>query len=241
MLAALDEAQLRQRRLVADAGHELRTPLTSLRTNLDLLAQSDRQGGLDPVERKALISDVQAQIEELSTLVADLMELSREDTPEADRQSLDFADIVRDGLTRVRRRAPGLTFSADLRSWAVEGDPGLLGRAVTNLLDNAASWSPPQGTVHVRLRDGTLEVCDEGPGIAPADLPHVFERFYRSSEARGRSGSGLGLAIVRAAAERHGGSVEAGRADQGGARLRMRLPGRAQGPEPVDGSSAALA
>ena len=241
MLAALDEAQLRQRRLVADAGHELRTPLTSLRTNLDLLAQSDREGGLDPDDRAGLISDVRAQIEELSTLITDLMELSREDPPQAGRQSLDLADVVRDALARVRRRAPHVTFSADLRSWVVEGDAQLLGRAVTNLLDNAANWSPPPGTVHVGLHDGTLQVCDAGPGIAPADLPHVFERFYRSSEARGRPGAGLGLAIVRAAAERHGGSVEAGRAEQGGARLTMTVPGGAPGHEPAAGSSAALA
>lgn len=241
MLGALDDAQLRQRRLVADAGHELRTPLTSLRTNLDLLAQSDRQGGLDPAERADLIADVRAQIEELSTLVTDLMELSRERTPDADRESMDLADVVRDALTRVRRRAPGVTFSADLRPWAVEGDTQLLERAVTNLLDNAASWSPPQGTVHVSLREGTLQVCDEGPGISPADLPHVFERFYRSTEARSRPGAGLGLAIVRAAAERHGGAVEAGRAEQGGARLTMTVPGKAPGTEPADGSSAALA
>ncbi len=226
MLAALDEARTRQRRLVADAGHELRTPLTSLRTNLDLLAQSDRQGGLDGTERAELIDDVQAQIAELSTLVTDLMELSREDAPQANLETVDFADIVRDALTRVRRRAPNITFSADLRPWLVEGESRLLGRAATNLLDNAAKWSPPGGTVWVTLRDGTLQVDDEGPGIAEDDLPHVFERFYRSSEARGRPGSGLGLAIVRTAARRHGGHVTAGRAPTGGARLTMTLPGR---------------
>ncbi|MGH8774220.1 MAG: HAMP domain-containing sensor histidine kinase [Jiangellaceae bacterium] len=239
MLTALDEAQLRQRRLVADAGHELRTPLTSLRTNLDLLAQSDRQGGLDPNERAGLLADVRAQIEELSTLIADLMELSRDDAAHADRESVDFSDVVRDALNRVRRRASDVTFSADLRPWMVDGDSQLLGRAVTNLLDNAANWSPRHGTVHVTLRDGILQVCDEGPGIAAADLPHVFERFYRSTEARGRPGSGLGLAIVRAAAERHGGTVSADTAEQGGARLTMTVPGRAT--SPVQGSSTAPA
>lgn len=226
MLRALDEAQTRQRQLVADAGHELRTPLTSLRTNLDLLAQSDREGGLDPAERAALLDDVRAQVTEMSTLIADLMELSRGDVPAVGHQTVDVSDVVRDALTRVRRRAPAVTFSADLRSWLVDGDPQLLGRAATNLLDNAAKWSPPGGTVYVALRDGTLEVTDEGPGIADADLPHVFERFYRSSEVRGHPGSGLGLAIVRAAATRHGGQVSAGRADTGGARLTMTLPGR---------------
>lgn len=224
MLAALGEAQLRQARLVADAGHELRTPLTSMRTNLDLLAQSEREGGLDAAERAELIADVRAQAEELSTLVGDLVELSREDPPQEAREEVDLADIVRDALSRVRRRAPGITFSADLRPWPVEGDPTLLGRAVTNLLDNAAKYSPEHGTVTVSLRDGSLNVCDEGPGFSDEDLPHVFERFYRSSEARGLPGSGLGLAIVRAAAQRHGGTVSAGRAPSGGAQLTMELP-----------------
>jgi two-component system, OmpR family, sensor histidine kinase MprB len=243
MLAALDEAQVRQRRLVADAGHELRTPLTSLRTNIDLLAQSDREGGLDPVERAGLLADVQAQLEELSTLVTDLMELSREDPPADTREAFDLADIVRDAVTRVRRRAPEVTLSGDLQPWPVEGDPQLLGRAVTNLLDNAATWSPSGGTVSVTLRGGTLEVCDAGPGIAAADLPHVFERFYRSAEARGRPGSGLGLAIVQAAADRHGGTVHADRSPRGGARLTMTIPGVAGkvSAQPATGSWSALA
>lgn len=224
MLRALDEARLRQRQLVADAGHELRTPLTSLRTNLDLLIQSDRQGGLHGDEREALLADVRAQLEELSTLVVDLMELARDPQSQAPFETIDFADLIRDALSRARRRAPDVTFSADLRSFLVDGDATLLTRAAVNLLDNAAKWSPPGGTVSVTLYGGTLEVCDEGPGIADADLPHVFERFYRSTEARSRAGSGLGLAIVRAAAQRHGGTVEAGRAASGGARLTMVLP-----------------
>ncbi|TDD95166.1 HAMP domain-containing histidine kinase [Jiangella asiatica] len=224
MLAALKEARLRQSRLVADAGHELRTPLTSMRTNLDLLAQSEASGGLEPADRAQLIADTRAQAVELSQLVGDLVELSREDPPAASRERLDFADVVRDALGRVRRRAPGIAFSADLHSWTVDGDATQLGRAATNLLDNAAKFSPPHGTVTVTLREGVLDVCDEGPGIADDDLQRVFDRFYRTSEARGLPGSGLGLAIVKAAAERHGGSVEAGRAPSGGARLTMRLP-----------------
>lgn len=225
MLAALSEARLRQSRLVADAGHELRTPLTSMRTNLDLLAQSEASGGLAAADRTQLISDTRAQAVELSTLVGDLVELSREDPPAASREQVDVADVVRDALSRVRRRAPGVAFAADLHSWFVQGDATQLGRAATNLLDNAAKFSPPHGTVSVTLREGVLDVCDEGPGIAEVDRPRVFDRFYRSSEARGLPGSGLGLAIVKAAAERHGGSVEAGRSPSGGARLTMRLPG----------------
>lgn len=224
MLAALDEARRRQRQLVADAGHELRTPLTSLRTNLDLLAQSDRQGGLGDADRAALLSDVRAQLEELSTLVIDLMELARDPQSQASFELVDLADLVRDALGRARRRAPDVTFSADLRSFLVDGDATLLTRAAINLLDNAAKWSPQGGTVTVTLREGTLQVCDEGPGIADADIPHVFERFYRSPEARGKSGSGLGLAIVSAAAHRHGGTVHAGHSVSGGAQLTMTIP-----------------
>jgi two-component system sensor histidine kinase MprB len=100
-----------------------------------------------------------------------------------------------------------------------------LERAVTNLLDNAAKWSPEKGTVHVTLEQGTLTVDDEGHGIPEEDLPHVFDRFYRSAESRGMPGSGLGLAIVRQVAERTGGTVVAERSPYGGARLVLRLPG----------------
>jgi two-component system sensor histidine kinase MprB len=230
MLLALGASQDRQRRLVADAGHELRTPLTSLRTNLDLLAQSERTGGLDPADRAALLGDVRAQVAELSTLVADLVELARDDAPDRPVKVLDLADVVRSALERVRRRAPDLTFSADLRAWRTTGDRQQLERAVLNLLDNAAKWSPRGGVVTVVLRDGELSVCDEGPGIDEADLPHVFDRFWRSPEARAQPGSGLGLAIVAQAAQRHGGSVEAGRAAGGGACLRLRLPAAAAAP-----------
>ena len=106
-----------------------------------------------------------------------------------------------------------------------------LERALTNLLDNAAKWSPPSGTVHVALHGGVVTVDDEGPGIAEADLPHVFERFYRSTDSRAMPGSGLGLSIVAQVAERHAGTVEAGRSPSGGTRMTFRLPG-APAPKP---------
>ncbi|PSL03666.1 two-component system sensor histidine kinase MprB [Haloactinopolyspora alba] len=224
MLVALREARLRQSRLVADAGHELKTPLTSMRTNLDLLAQSEASGGMSADDRAQLITDTRAQAVELTQLVGDLVELSREDPPAAAAERIDLADVVRDALERVRRRAPDVAFSADLHSSPVDGDATQLERAATNLLDNAAKFSPPHGTVTVTLRDGALDVSDEGPGIAETDVDRVFDRFYRSTEARGLPGSGLGLAIVKATAERHGGSVDAGRSPSGGARLTMRLP-----------------
>jgi two-component system sensor histidine kinase MprB len=225
MLMALDASLQRQRQLVADAGHELRTPLTSLRTNIELLSQADDR--LPARARNELLADIRAQIGELSTLVGDLVELARDEQLSRDPETVELADVVDNAVERVRRRAPGITFEVRTQPWLVLGDAQLLERAVTNLLDNAAKWSPPLGTVHVQLADGLLSVADEGPGIREEDLPHVFERFYRSSEARTLPGSGLGLAIVQQTAERHGGQVEAGRAAAGGALFTLRLPGHA--------------
>ncbi len=233
MLAALAQSQEQQRRLVGDAGHELRTPLTSLRTNLDLLAQSDQQGGMSPSDRADLLADVRAQVSELGDLVGDLVELAREDPPSSADTDVDLGDVLAQAVERVRRRAPLVSFQVDSTPWVVHGDAHSLERAVTNLLDNAAKWSPPHATVRVALIDGALHVADEGPGIADADLPHVFDRFYRSPEARSMPGSGLGLAIVRQAAERHNGTVSVARAPWGGAWFTLRLPGRPALTQPV--------
>lgn len=225
MVSALGESRARQRRLVADAGHELRTPLTSVRTNLDLLAQSDREGGMAASDRAELLDATRSQMEELTGLVSDLVELAREDAPAATEEPIDLADLVDRAVERVRRRAPNVRFDSATEPWIIRGDPQALTRAVTNLLDNAAKWSPSGGTVTVRLRHGAVTVADHGPGITEADLPYVFDRFYRSSEARGMPGSGLGLAIVRQAAERHGGHVTAERQPDGGALLTFVVPG----------------
>lgn len=225
MLAALAASRDRQRQLVADAGHELRTPLTSLRTNLDLLSQADSAGGLPPEAKAELLDDVRAQIEEMTTLIGDLMELSRDEPLTHVVEAVDVPELVDRAIGRVRRRAPSLTFDVATEPWYVVGESAGLERAVTNLLDNAAKWSPPGGTVTIRLVGGTLTVDDEGPGIAEEDLPHVFDRFYRSEESRSMPGSGLGLSIVRQVAERHSGSVTAGTSPAGGARLSLWLPG----------------
>ena len=236
MLAALARSQDRQRRLVGDAGHELRTPLTSIRTNLDLLAQADKRGGLRPEDREQLLDDVRAQMDELTTLIGDLTELAR-DTPQVrNAELIELSNVVEDAVIKVRRRASGVEWDVQLTPFPVWGDERLLGRAVTNLLDNAAKYSVPDdpeldreegvpvGRVTVRLVDGVLTVTDSGPGISDADLPHVFERFYRSSEARSRPGSGLGLAIVKHAAEQHGGMIYARNAPTGGAQFTLWLP-----------------
>ena len=236
MLASVAASRDRERQLVADAGHELRTPLTSLRTNLDLLAQADDVPAelgadtLSPQARAELLDDVRAQIEELSALISDLVELSR-DRPEAPVvEDLDLAEVVERAVARVRLRASAVDISTRLSPWPVRGDAAALERAVTNLLDNAVKWSPPDGRVTARLSDGVLSVADQGPGISEEDLPHVFDRFYRSAESRGMPGSGLGLSIVRQVAERHGGSVRAATGPGGGALLLLRIPGSAERP-----------
>ncbi len=226
MLTALSASRDRQRQLVADAGHELRTPLTSLRTNIDLLAQADQAGGLPPEARSELLVDLRAQTEELTTLIGDLVELARDEPLTHVVESVDLAEIVDRAVARVRRRAQGIVFDVTTEPWWVVGEPPALERAVTNLLDNAAKWSPAGGTVTVRLAQGAVVVDDQGDGISPADLPHVFERFYRSQESRSMPGSGLGLSIVQQVANRHAGSTEAGASPAGGARLTFRLPGR---------------
>ncbi len=228
MLLALGASRDRQRQLVADAGHELRTPLTSLRTNVDLLTQVDSSGsGLPPEARAELLEDVRAQIEELTTLIGDLTELARDAPSEPSVVAVDVCEVLDHALARVRRRAPGIVFDVVAKPWTVVGDASALERAFTNLLDNAAKWSPPGGRVDVRLVSGTLTVDDAGPGISEADRPHVFERFWRSDESRTMPGSGLGLSIVAQVTERHSGVVSVGESPAGGARFTLTLPGRA--------------
>ena len=222
MLEALDDSQRAQRRLVADASHELRTPLTSLRTNLEVLG---KPGALPEADRERLRADLVAQIEELGELVGDLIELARDGEPNGEpHEELRLDELVGAAVERARRHAPGVAFTTELEPCVTTGARGRLDRAVANLLDNAAKWSPPGGTVEVALRDGELTVRDHGPGIATDDLPHVFDRFYRATAARGRAGSGLGLAIVRHVAEGHDGTVRAEAAPGGGALLRLALP-----------------
>ncbi len=232
MLGAVAESQERQRRLVADAGHELRTPLTSLRTNLELMLASEAPGApsLSAQDRVEIHDDLRAQLDELTQLIGDLVELAREDAAPAVREHVELVEVVDQALDRARRRATGVHFDVTLQPWHLIGHAASLERAVLNLLDNAVKFSPPGGTVRVELQpagDGYafLQVADAGPGISDADLPHVFDRFYRSEEARTLPGSGLGLAIVKQAAERHGGSVYASRSADGGALMAMRLPG----------------
>ena len=237
MLLALAESRERQARLVTDAGHELRTPLTSLRTNVELLIASMAPGAprLPEGEMADLRSDVIAQIEELSTLVGDLVDLTRDEAGVVVHEEVDIADVVDRSLERVRRRRNDIEFDVACTPWMVYGDNAALGRAVLNLLDNAAKWSPPGGRVGVRVAQidphyAELVVTDQGPGIPPHERGLVFERFYRSTSARAMPGSGLGLAIVKQVVLRHGGALRVDDAVPGGqppgTAMHVTLPGR---------------
>jgi two-component system sensor histidine kinase MprB len=223
MLAALEESSRAQRQLVADASHELRTPLTSLRTNIEVLVGGNE---LPPGERERLLNDVVEQTGEMTALIGELIELARgEQNPEeAEDVRLDL--IAAGAVERARRNQPNVEFTTDFEESFVHGAPSTIERAVANLLDNAAKWSPPGGSVEVGVRDGEVSVRDHGPGIDEEDLPYVFDRFYRARSARGRPGSGLGLAIVKQVADAHGGQVAAERAEGGGTRMRLRFNGR---------------
>jgi two-component system sensor histidine kinase MprB len=222
MLGALEESSRAQRQLVADASHELRTPLTSLRTNIEVLA-SERS--LPAGERERLLTDVVDQLSEMTTLISGLIDLARGEQQAAEPEEVRLDLVAADAVDRARRDRPAVTFTTDLQESMVQGVSATIERAVANLLDNAAKWSPPGADVEVVVRDGEVSVRDHGPGIDEEDLPHVFDRFYRSRSARGRPGSGLGLAIVRQVAVAHGGEVVAERADGGGTRMTLRLDG----------------
>ena len=224
MLQSLASSRERQARLIADAGHELRTPLTSLRTNIELLAADAESGMLKQKDRIAILADVKAQLVEFTALIGDLVQLARDETASTP-EALDFRNVVNAALDRVRRRAHGLIFDVELNPFYVVGDSDTLERAITNLLDNAVKWSPPNGTIRVQLEGDRLRVADQGPGISEADMPFIFDRFYRGDTARQTSGTGLGLSIVAQTVAQHGGWVTAGRSAQGGAEFTIQLPG----------------
>jgi two-component system, OmpR family, sensor histidine kinase MprB len=228
MTSALSASRDRQRTLIADAGHELRTPLTSMRTNIDLLMRSEAlRRELPPETKSRLLISVKAQMQELSSLVGDLLELARPDQAQPSTEVVALHEVAYRAVERARLRGPGLAISAMLDPWYVHGDPGSLERAVMNLLDNAVKFSPPGGAIAVRLEKGELTVRDHGPGIPADDLPHVFDRFWRSPSARSLPGSGLGLSIVALVVGESGGTVTLEPAEGDGALARLRLPGSA--------------
>jgi two-component system, OmpR family, sensor histidine kinase MprB len=221
MLEALDRSMRSQRQLVSDASHELRTPLTSLRTNVEVLAGSN--GGLTLEERDRTLHAVAGQLDELTGLVGDLVDLARDGEREEALEPVRLDLLVSDAVARARKLHPGREFSLHTDETIVDGSPARLDRAVSNLLDNAEKWAPPDTPIEISVEDGQVTVRDHGPGFSGEDLPRVFDRFYRSRASRGLPGSGLGLAIVRQVAEAHGGTVSAENAEGGGARLRLKF------------------
>jgi two-component system sensor histidine kinase MprB len=224
MLAALRSSRQQQAQLVSDAGHELRTPLTSLRTNIEVLVKVP---DLPSDDRSGLLADVQSQVEELTTLVGDLVELGRHDENESERTEVGLHLIVERALDRARRRDIGMRFIVELEAGSVLAQPVLLERAVLNVLDNAVKFSPPGGPIEVTLRRSdhwVLDIGDHGRGISPEDLPKVFDRFYRAAAARSLPGSGLGLAIVAQVITDIGGRLSALRRSEGGTLIRIELP-----------------
>ena len=218
MTAALDESVTAQRRLVADASHELRTPLTSLITNLELLAEQP-----DDPSAAALAAAALSEAGELRVLINDLVELARDGPASFHVEDVRLDLVAERVAARAAGRAPGLRYELDCLPTLVRGDPDALERAIGNLVDNALKWSPLDGRIRICAAGGTVEVSDDGPGIPAADLPYIFDRFYRSAKARALPGSGLGLAIVRRIADTHDGTVEAIPLQQG-MRFRISLP-----------------
>ncbi|MER6472784.1 sensor histidine kinase [Streptomyces collinus] len=221
MLGRLAQSEEDQRRLVQDAGHELRTPLTSLRTNISLLRRIDE---LPPATREDLVADLSQEARELTDLVNELVDLAAGQSDSEPPQQVDLADIAEDVLGLAKRRTGRevvLRVSGDTRT---DGRPGMLQRAISNLVENAAKFDR-DGTAPIEInvtgpaRPGTVrvEVLDRGPGIAEGDLIRIFDRFYRAADARSLPGSGLGLSIVREVAMAHGGAPFAFRREGGGA------------------------
>jgi two-component system sensor histidine kinase MprB len=223
LLEALESSRRAQSQLVLDASHELRTPLTSLRTNLEVIRRVDE---LSVEDRSVLVDDVLVQLQELSDLVGDLAELARGDQEPSPREPLRLDLLVQDAVAvqNTHGRSKDVKFELHAEPCWVEGHADRLARAVGNLLDNARKWSPPGQTVSVECRDGVVVVRDRGPGVAEEDLPHIFDRFYRSPAARGLPGSGLGLAIVAQVVRVEGGTILAENDPDGGARMSMHLP-----------------
>ncbi|GAA1169108.1 two-component system sensor histidine kinase MprB [Kitasatospora gansuensis] len=234
MSTALANSRDRQTRLIADAGHELRTPLTSLRTNVDLLIRSNDTGRpLPEATRTKLLGNMKAQMQELTLLIGDLLQLSRPDSPRPEQNPTVVAlhEITARAVERARLRGPGLHFALAIDPWYVHGDAASLERAVINLLDNAVKYSPPAGTVEVVLDQGRLTVRDHGPGIPQDELQYVFDRFWRSPSSRQLPGSGLGLSIVAQTVRDSGGEVALGAPPDGtGTLATVRLPGQPDRP-----------
>ena len=227
-LATQRSALRRQREFAADASHELRTPLTVIRSSVDYLLRHRSE----PVDKVgSALEDIDDEIDHMTAIVEDLLLLARSDSGaiELERVPMDLGDVAADGASALSKPATdrGVRVEVDPQPAMIAGDPARLRQLVMILVDNAIRHSPADGRVAVQVRaDGrvaALVVEDDGPGIRPEDLPHVFERFYRAQGAPG-GGSGLGLAIASWIVNRHGGQIEVANRTEGGARFVVHLP-----------------
>lgn len=236
MLDALSRSARTQRQLVADASHELRTPLASARANLELVELHET---LPAEERRRLLAEAAGELREMTHLIEDLVELARGDEHTPIKRTIRLDYLVDEALAKASRRST-VTFRTEIEPTLVDAAPDAVMKAIGNLIDNAVKWSPDRGPIEIAVKGGTVTVRDHGPGIDPADLPHVFDRFYRAPAARALPGSGLGLAIVRQVAEAHGGWVSAAAAPGGGTQMTFRLPERTGSGGEAPGPAAVL-
>jgi two-component system, OmpR family, sensor histidine kinase MprB len=228
-LDALERSLESQRHLIADASHELRTPMAALRSNIQIFLEAGR---LPEEERAELQQAIVAELDELAQLVSDVLQLARGSMPAEELEPVDLSEIVHHAIARTQRRAPALRFELDIEPAVILNSPERVSRAVTNIIDNARIWSDEDGAIEISLHGGVLSVRDHGPGFGEDDLKRVFDRFYRSQDARRLPGSGLGLAIVKQAAEARGGFAAAANAQDGGAVIRVSFE------PPVPGASS---
>jgi two-component system sensor histidine kinase MprB len=219
MLTALARSKADQQRLVQDAGHELRTPLTSLRTNVYTLRRADR---LDEEQQRQVLDDLESETEELTRLIDEVVELATDRRGDEPEEPVALGALVERVVARASQRS-GRQVQVGVDDSVVLARPMALERAIGNLVENALKFDET-GPVAVACSRGRVEVVDRGPGFDEADLPHVFDRFYRSTAARSRPGSGLGLAIVADIVAQHGGTVTAGNRPGGGAVVTVVLP-----------------
>jgi two-component system sensor histidine kinase MprB len=220
MLSELIESRRQQQRLVTDASHELRTPLTSLRTNIEFMSRAEK---LSNEEKSQITDDILFELDELTDLVSELVDLATDRHQMEAPSVVDFSDIVKRVVERHMRRSDCF-FVVDTELCKIKVEPSLAERAVSNLISNAVKWSPSAGIVEVTVRDGSLTVRDHGPGIAEEETELIFERFYRSASSPSAEGSGLGLSIVRHIAESFGGSTQVVEHQGDGAAIALSFP-----------------
>ena len=220
MLGALSISREQQHRLVTDASHELRTPITSLRTNLEYM---QRNSSIEEDERRLILDDVLFELDELTGLVTELVDLATDQHHMGEAECIELDELV-DAVVQRHRRRTSYNIVYTATSSQIIAAPALVERAVSNMVDNALKWNPPDSSVQVRVENGSVIVSDNGPGIPVEEHEQVFERFYRTEGARSLPGSGLGLSIVRHVAESFGGQARIIDDGQPGTTIELSFP-----------------